>query len=138
MAFQADAPVRRETGHDPRVLVVYTNFAFGTAVFQRLVDHYGVVELARADGAARRLREHGRYEAVVLCPYLDEERRQALRALCSADPAAPAVLEVNDLEEGPRVTSTADGFEAIAEALASPYQLSGMDGTGRMAGGQAV
>ena len=124
MAFKADAPAFPEVGRDPRVLVVYENFAVGTAVFQRLVDDYAVVELARVEGALRRLGERGRYEAVVLCPYLSEEVRQDIRRRCLADPASPVIIEVVDGDAGPQVVSSADGFEPMVHALASPYPLS--------------
>ena len=123
MAFQADASAFPQAGRDPRVLVVYENFAVGTAVFQRLVDHYAVVELARLAGALRRLGERGRYEAVVLCPYLSEDAREDIRRRCLADPAAPVIIDVVDSATGPQVVPSADGFEPMVEALTSPYPL---------------
>jgi hypothetical protein len=122
-------------GRDPRVLVVYENFAVGTAVFQRLVDHYAVVELARLEGALRRLGERGRYEAVVLCPYLSEDAREDIRRRCLADPATPVLIEVTDGDAGSHVVSSAGGFEAMVQALASPYQLSDARAIGGDIGG---
>lgn len=123
MAFQADVPAIPPAGRDPRVLVVYENFAVGTAVFQRLVDHYAVVELARLAGALRRLGERGRYEAVVLCPYLSDDAREDVRRRCLADPAAPVIVEVVDGVNGPEVLPSAEGFEPMVQALVSPYPL---------------
>jgi hypothetical protein len=137
MAFQADAAVSPQVGRDPRVLVVYENFAVGTAVFQRLVDHYAVVELARLEGALRRLGERGRYEAVVLCPYLSDDAREDVRRRCLADPATPVIIEVVDDEAGAHVVSSADGFEPMVQALASPNQLSDARAMGGEIGGLA-
>lgn len=136
MAFQADAPVPSQAGRDPRVLVVYENFAVGTAVVQRLVDHYAVVELARLEGALRRLGERGRYEAVVLCPYLSDVAREDVRRRCLADPASPVVIEVVDGDAGTQVVSSAGGFEPMVRALSSPYQASGARAMGGELGGQ--
>lgn len=149
MAIQADGPVpgltEDPTPFEPRVLVVYESFAFATAVVQRLVDHYTVVEIARGPGAARRLGEHGRYEAVVLCPYLKPSHRDKVLDQCFADEASPAVIEVRDVAGGHEVVvceppdrpggAARDAFRPMIDALASTHQLSqmqheGSDGVG--------
>lgn len=137
MAFQANVPASPQVGRDPRVLVVYENFAVGTAVFQRLVDQYAVVELARLEGALRRLGERGRYEVVVLCPYLSDDAREDIRRRCLADPASPVVIEVKDDDGGAHVVSSAGGFEPMIQALASPYQLSDARAIGGDIGGRS-
>lgn len=144
MAIQADGPALGPSEHpvpfEPRVLVVYENFAFATAVVQRLVDHYTVVEIARGPGAARRLREPGRYEAVVLCPYLKPSHRDKVLDQCFADEASPAVIEVRDVAGGHQVVvcdrpgyaggGVHDALRPMIDALASTYQLSHMQQEG--------
>lgn len=144
MAIQADGPVPGPSEHpmpvEPRVLVVYENFAFATAVVQRLVDHYAVVEIARGPGAARRVCEHGRYEAVVLCPYMKDAHREKVLEHCFADAASPAVIEVRDVAGGHEVVvcERPDGttppvpaaFGPMIEALSSPYQLASLQHEG--------
>lgn len=137
MAIQADGPVPGPSDSsmpsEARVLIVYESFAFATAVVQRLVDDYAVVEIARGPGAARRLAERGRYEAVVLCPYLKDAHREQVIERCLADAAAPAVIEVRDLAGGHEVVvcerpgvraEAAAAFRPMIDALASTYQLS--------------
>lgn len=115
----------------PRVLVVHAAVAFATAAVERLVDHCAMVEIARPEEAVRRLADHGRYEAVVLGPYLRDGERERVLASCLADAGGPALLEVRDARDGVQVAvyeppARAEGRprEALApliEALSGPF-----------------
>jgi hypothetical protein len=69
---------------EPVVLVAYGSGILAGAVARRLAA-VACVELRPAANAAHRLRHRGRYDAVVLCPYLtDRERRRVRDAMASA------------------------------------------------------
>jgi hypothetical protein len=76
------------------VLVLYENFAVATVVVRRLLD-VPMVHMVRADnvGACR-----GRYDVVVLDPYLRAHRRaEALRRWAGPHGVSATIIELRDM-----------------------------------------
>src|SRR5437773_4984105 len=81
-----------------RVLVVHTNFAVGSAIARRLIDAE-VVTLAHAASVLDGNQDPRRYDVVLLCPYLPEDQRDALLAVCAGS-VTSAVVELMDSGHG--------------------------------------
>jgi len=114
----------------PTTLVVYVNFAVGSAIAQRLMEA-GVVAIAPAAAAPRELARPGGYDVVVLCPYLGEQERDLLLGACAAMRPRPSVLELADRAErgGARVAALAlpehgrSAAGVVLDALGLPTTL---------------
>jgi hypothetical protein len=107
-----------------RVLVVHTNFAVGSAIARRLIDAE-VVALAHAASVLDGNQDPGRYDVILLCPYLLDAHRDALLEVCATSTDA-AVIELMDSEHGSCVllhragAGTGTAADAVADALALP------------------
>jgi hypothetical protein len=107
-----------------RVLVIHTNFAVGSAIARRLIDA-DVVALAHATSVLDGNQDPGRYDVVLLCPYLPDEDRDAILE-ASMTASDPTVIELMDSDEGSRVLMHRAGrslpaaADAVADALSLP------------------
>jgi hypothetical protein len=93
----------------PRVLVVHVHFGVGLALAARLGDRADVTLSGPAD-AAGAVAEH---DAVLLCPYLDDAERDALRRACE-----PGGIPVAQLVDDAGLERPADLEELLARTLA--------------------
>jgi hypothetical protein len=107
---------------DLSVLVLYENFAVGAAVQRRLLD-VPMVHLVRGDRVADC---EGRYDVIVLCPYVREQRRAEVLARWAGADASTPIIAVRDaggatwvaLLAGPRDSGAARSvISALADAL---------------------
>ena len=78
--------------HGLSVLVLYENFAVGAALQRRLLD-VPMVHLVRAESVADC---HERYDVVVVCPYLREQRRAEVLARWAGNGSAIPIIELRD------------------------------------------
>jgi hypothetical protein len=107
-----------------RVLVVHTNFAVGSAISRRLIDA-DVVALVHAGSVLDGNQDPDRYDVVLLCPYLPEDQREELLAVCLTA-ADGTLIELMDSDQGSRVLLHRAGSlhptaaDAVADALALP------------------
>lgn len=107
-----------------RVLVVHTNFAVGSAISRRLIDA-DVVALVHAGSVLDGNQDPDRYDVVLLCPYLSEDQREELLAVCLTA-ADGTLIELMDSDQGSRVLLHRAGSlhptaaDAVADALALP------------------
>lgn len=102
----------------PRILIAHVNHAVGVAVVQRLMDA-AFVSVADVPGAAAALRGPAAYDAVVLCPYLEEEEVRELLALCARREPTPAVMRLTDEQDEPRRTEWLAAPRSPSSPLAS-------------------
>ncbi len=93
----------------PRVLVVHVHFGVGLALATRLREHADVT-LSGPGDALRTLAGH---DAVLLCPYLDDAERDALRRACE-----PGGIPVAQLVDDAGLERPADLEELLARTLA--------------------
>jgi len=107
---------------EPRisVLVLYENFAVGAAVLRRLLD-LPMVHLVRAENTSAC---EGRYDVVVMCPYLREHRRAEVLRRWASRERPTSVIELSDVggAAGVRMlTGRADSpsARAVLSALAA-------------------
>src|SRR4051812_37120554 len=84
-----------------RVLAVHTNFAVGSAIARRLIDAE-VIALVHAGAILDGNQDPGRYDVVLLCPYLLEEHRDAILGACLAA-GDSTLIELLDSDRGSRV-----------------------------------
>jgi hypothetical protein len=110
--------------NDLRVLVVHANFAVGSAIARRLIDA-DVVALAHTGSVLGGHQDPRDYHAVLLCPYLPGDERDALLAACLDGPEV-AVVELCDSELGGSVLLHRSGLgspsaaDVLSEALSLP------------------
>jgi len=84
----------RSPDPEPVVLVAYGSGILAGAVARRLAS-VASVELRPACRAARRLRRRrARYDAVVLCPYLNDRERRRVRDAVASAPSPSALVHL--------------------------------------------
>jgi hypothetical protein len=82
---------------EPRVLVAYGSGVLATAVKRRLGTS-ARVELVPVRDAPRRLRRHGRCDAVLTDPFLTELERRRVRDAVASVPRPPALVHIRNDE----------------------------------------
>jgi hypothetical protein len=107
---------------DLSVLVLYENFAVGAALQRRLLD-VPMVHLVRGDRVADC---DGRYDVIVVCPYLREQRRAEVLARWAGAGSSTPIIAVRDaggatgvaVLAGPRDSASARSIlSALGDAL---------------------
>jgi|SRR3712207_113731 len=95
------------------VLVLYENFAVGAALQKRLLD-VPMVHLVRAEHLGL-VRDDHRYDVIVVCPYLREQRRAEVLARWAGNGASTPIIELRDVG-GATVVAVLAGAEHSAPA----------------------
>jgi hypothetical protein len=86
--------------HALSVLVLYENFAVGAALQRRLLD-VPMVHLVRAESVAQC---QDRYDVVVVCPYLREQRRAEVLARWAGNGSPIPIIQLRDVAGATGVT----------------------------------
>ena len=107
--------------HALSVLVLYENFAVGAALQRRLLD-VPMVHLVRADSVGDC---QDRYDVVVVCPYLREQRRAEVLARWAGNGSAIPIIELRDVGGATGIAVLAgpehsDEAQSVLSALGRP------------------
>ena len=102
----------------PRLLVAYASGVLATAISRRLAL-CADVDLVPVHKAPRRLRGRRTYDAVVICPYLNDREWRHVRDAIAASPDPPVVLDVRE-STGGIDTAVEDWGDAARSAFLRP------------------
>ncbi|HEY3020946.1 MAG TPA: hypothetical protein VGJ32_12170 [Solirubrobacteraceae bacterium] len=99
----------------PRLLVAYASGVLATAISRRLAL-CADVDLVPVRRAPRRLRRRHAYDAVVICPYLDDAEWRRVRDAIAASPEPPVIVDVR--EAVGRIDATIEDWGDTARSAA--------------------
>jgi hypothetical protein len=88
-------PHARSDTPAPRLLVAYASGVLATAISRRLAL-CADVDLVPARKAPRRLRGRHAYDAVVICPYLNDAEWRRVHDAISASPDPPVLVDMRE------------------------------------------